>query len=73
MTAHPNSLSCFIAGSKDVVRRFVPNFDAYEDVANNCTDLRSSKIIDGAGHFVQLQRPYEVNDAIRGFLRANGL
>jgi pimeloyl-ACP methyl ester carboxylesterase len=31
------------------------------------------KIIEGAGHFVQLERPDEIDDAIRGFLRANGL
>ena len=60
--------SCFIAGSKDVVRRFVPNFDAYEDIANNCTDLRSSEIIDGAGHWVQQEAPREVNAVLLAFL-----
>jgi hypothetical protein len=45
--------SCFIAGSKDLVRHFVPGHDLYEDVASHCTDLRSRTIIDGAGHWVQ--------------------
>ena len=31
------------------------------------------RIIDGAGHFVQLERPDEVDDAIQGFLRAHDL
>ena len=60
--------SCFIAGSKDVVRRFVPNYDLYEDVANNCSDLRFSRIIDGAGHWVQQEAPREVNAALLEFL-----
>ena len=64
--------SCFIAGSKDVVRRFVPNYDAYEDVANNCTDLRFAEIIDGAGHWVQQEAPSEVNTALLRFLASLG-
>jgi pimeloyl-ACP methyl ester carboxylesterase len=60
--------SCFIAGSKDIVRYFVPGHDLYEDVAVNCTDLRFSKIIDGAGHWVQQEAPREVNAALREFL-----
>jgi hypothetical protein len=44
--------SCFIAGSEDVVRRFVPGHDLYEDVAGNCTDFRLGHIVDGAGHWV---------------------
>ncbi len=60
--------SCFIAGSKDVVRRFVPNFDAYDDIAGNCSDLRFTKIIAGAGHWVQQEAPGEVNAALLEFL-----
>jgi pimeloyl-ACP methyl ester carboxylesterase len=62
--------SCFIAGSKDVVRRFVPNFDAYADLANNCTDLRFTQIIDGAGHWVQQEAPNEVNATLLAFLES---
>ena len=60
--------SCFIAGGKDIVRRFVPDHDLYEDVAMNCTDLRFSTIIDGAGHWVQQEAPREVNAALFQFL-----
>ncbi len=60
--------SCFIAGGKDIVRRFVPNHDLYEDVAMNCTDLRFDRIIDGAGHWVQQEAPREVNAALIEFL-----
>lgn len=60
--------SCFIAGGKDIVRRFVPDHDLYEDVAMNCTDLRVNRIIDGAGHWVQQEAPREVNAALLEFL-----
>ncbi len=60
--------SCFIAGSKDIVRRFVPGHDLYEDVAVNCTDLRFARIIDGAGHWVQQEAPRDVNAALLAFL-----
>jgi pimeloyl-ACP methyl ester carboxylesterase len=60
--------SCFIAGSKDIVRHFVPDYDLYEDVAVNCTDFRFSTIIDGAGHWVQQEAPREVNAALLEFL-----
>jgi len=60
--------SCFIAGSKDPVRHFIPGHDLYETVAGNCTDLRFSKIIDGIGHWVQQEAPSEVNAALLEFL-----
>ena len=47
-----------VTGS-EVIARLIPNAEL--------------KIVDGAGHFVQLERPDEVNDAIRGFLRAHDL
>jgi pimeloyl-ACP methyl ester carboxylesterase len=60
--------SCFIAGSKDLVRHFVPGYDLYADVAANCTDLRSTRIVDGAGHWVQQEAPREVTAALLDFL-----
>ena len=63
-----NQPSCFIAGAKDIVRRFVPNFDPYADPANNCTDLRAATIIDGAGHWVQQEAPQQVTAALLEFL-----
>ena len=32
------------------------------------TDLREKVYIDGAGHWVQMERPKEVNEALLGFL-----
>ena len=60
--------SCFIAGGKDIVRRFVPDHDLYENVAMNCTDLRLRRVIEGAGHWVQQEAPREVNAALLEFL-----
>jgi pimeloyl-ACP methyl ester carboxylesterase len=60
--------SCFIGGSKDIVRSFVPGIDPYEDVSSNCTDFRGKTIIDGIGHWVQQEAPAEVNAALLAFL-----
>ncbi len=60
--------SCFIAGSKDVVRSFVPGMDVYANPGGHCTDLRFSTIIEGAGHWVQQEAPDEVNAALLRFL-----
>lgn len=62
--------SCFIAGSRDPVRHFVPGRDLYEyeNVAVNCPDLRFSRIIGGAGHWVQQEAPGAVTEALLGFL-----
>ena len=60
--------SCFIAGSKDLVRHFVPGYDLYADVAVNCMDLRFRRIVDGAGHWVQQEAPDEVTAALLAFL-----
>lgn len=64
--------SCFIAGSNDVVRRFVPNVDPYADVASHCEDLRFSEIIEGPGHWVQQEAPGEVTQALLRFLSEVG-
>lgn len=60
--------SCFIAGSNDVVRKFVPNVDPYADVGSHCPDLRFSEIIEGPGHWVQQEAPGEVTKALLRFL-----
>lgn len=60
--------SCFIAGEKDVVRRFAPGRDAYENNDQNCTDFRFSQMTPGAGHGVQQGAPEVVNAALLEFL-----
>jgi len=54
----------FITGSRDPVRAFMP----HEAMTGSVTDLRDVVIIDGAGHWVQQERPAEVNEALISFL-----
>ena len=54
----------FITGSRDPVRAFMP----HEAMTGSVTDLRDVVIIEGAGHWVQQERPDEVNAALLGFL-----
>jgi pimeloyl-ACP methyl ester carboxylesterase len=60
--------TCFIGGERDVVRRFVPGLDVYAGAADACDDFRGSTIIEGAGHWVHLERPEAVNQALTEFL-----
>lgn len=60
--------SLFIAGKKDIVLSFgggswVNQMDKY------MADLRGKVFIEGAGHWVQMERPAEVNQALLGFLK----
>jgi pimeloyl-ACP methyl ester carboxylesterase len=57
--------SLFITGSRDPVQRFMPA----EAMDGWVTDLRGIVRVDGAGHWVQQERPDEVNGALLGFLR----
>ena len=61
--------SAFIAGSKDVVRFFVPGRDTYANLDEMCLDLRVNLIIDGIGHWVQQEAPDAVNGALLSFLK----
>ena len=54
----------FIAGGADPVLMMTP-LDAMTDWV---PDLRGSVIVDGAGHWVQQERPDEVNTALLTFL-----
>jgi pimeloyl-ACP methyl ester carboxylesterase len=60
--------TAFIAGSLDPVLAFIPGIDLVERMREHVTDLRLVRIIDGAGHWVQQERPAEVNAAILEFL-----
>ncbi len=64
-----NQPACFVAGSDDIVRSFVPDYDLYADVSGHCTDLRCAKIISGKGHWIQQEAPDEVNAVLLKFLR----
>jgi pimeloyl-ACP methyl ester carboxylesterase len=58
--------SLFIGGALDPVLVMSPPgiMDAW------VTDHRGTVIVDGAGHWVQQEKPHEVNEALLGFVRA---
>ena len=60
--------AAFIAGSLDPVLRFVPGLDLIETMRGQVSDLRLVRLIEGAGHWVQQERPAEVNAALLEFL-----
>ena len=60
--------ACFIAGRRDGVLKFVPNFDLVENMKRWVDDLRVCEIMDGAGHWIQQERPQEVSRLLLGFL-----
>ncbi|BEK95056.1 epoxide hydrolase [Nocardia seriolae] len=57
--------SLFIAGSADPVIQFTP----MHKMSALLSDLRGTVILDGAGHWIQQQRPAEVNAALIEFAR----
>ncbi len=61
--------SFFIAGSKDIVLSYgggswVAEMDRW------LSDLRGKVIVEGAGHWVQAEKPAPVNEALLGFLKS---
>jgi pimeloyl-ACP methyl ester carboxylesterase len=54
----------FVVGSRDPVKGFMPA----EAMDGWVTDLRGKVELEGAGHWVQQQRPAEVNEALLSFL-----
>lgn len=68
-TAKIEQPSFFIAGTRDPVLQFsggkgVALMDRY------VADMRGKVLIEGAGHWVQLERPAEVTEALLGFLKS---
>jgi pimeloyl-ACP methyl ester carboxylesterase len=56
----------FITGEKDVVRAFAPEATIRDNVPN----LKDLILVPGAGHWVQQERPAEVNAALIKFLKS---
>jgi epoxide hydrolase A/B len=56
----------FLTGSEDPVRRFMADTDLDAWVPR----LRDKLVLEGAGHWVQQERPAEVNAALLDFLRS---
>jgi pimeloyl-ACP methyl ester carboxylesterase len=60
--------SCFIAGARDWgVRQKPGDLERMQDVA--CTKMLGCNLVDGAGHWVQQERPEEVSKLLLSFLR----
>ncbi|MGH9840009.1 MAG: alpha/beta fold hydrolase [Blastocatellia bacterium] len=61
--------SFFIAGTKDPVLQFGGG-RGVEAMDKWMADLRGKVLIEGAGHWVQMERPAEVTEALLGFLKS---
>lgn len=61
--------SMFLAGSKDPVLRFIPGMNLFDVTGPLYKDLRVKRLVEGAGHWVQQERPEETNAALIEFLR----
>jgi pimeloyl-ACP methyl ester carboxylesterase len=60
----------FIAGERDPVLRF-PGADRHlAELKANAPELRASIVLPGCGHWVQQERPQQVNSAMIEFLRS---
>jgi pimeloyl-ACP methyl ester carboxylesterase len=63
--------SMFISGASDWGRYQSPG--AYERMQERaCTDMRSTPLVAGAGHWVQQEQPGETTRLIRDFLNSLG-
>lgn len=65
---HITQPACFIAGTLDPVRLFVPGVDMFAAAGAACDDFRGATLIEGAGHWVQQEAPAEVNAALDRFV-----
>ncbi len=59
----------FVAGSRDPVLRFVPKVNILDLMDRHYDDLRGKVVIEGAGHWIQQERPEAVNVAVLDFLK----
>jgi len=60
----------FIAGSEDPVIALGSGAAAVQALPDTVPGLTRQLLIDGAGHFIQQERPRLVNEALAGFLDA---
>ena len=61
--------TAFMAGSLEPVLRMIPGVDMVELMRKRCADLRCVRQMEDAGHWLQQERPAEVNAALLEFLR----
>ena len=58
--------AAFVVGERDPVRHYAGQHEA--SLADCVTDLRSQTVLRGAGHWLQQEKPDEINAALLGFL-----
>ena len=68
MRLNPNRLVILGPGTKDPVLQFAGG-RTVEQMDKWMADLRGKVLIEGAGHWVQIERPAEVTEALIGFLK----
>lgn len=61
--------AAFLAGRLDAILRMFPGVDMVDVMRAQFDDLRTVRLIDDAGHWLQQERPAEVNAALLAFLR----
>jgi len=61
--------AAFLAGSLDANLRMLPGVDVIELMRAQFDELRTVKLFDDAGHWLQQERPAEVNAALLEFLQ----
>jgi pimeloyl-ACP methyl ester carboxylesterase len=76
MTAHLQDArirvpAAFVVGERDPVRHYAGGHEA--GLKDWATDLRMQVVIPGAGHWIQQERPEEVNRLLVEFLRSPGV
>ncbi len=60
----------FITGALDPVQQMMPG--ATEEMAAALPDFRGTTVVEGAGHWVQQERPEETSQALLAFLAGAG-
>ena len=60
--------SFYIGGTLDLIAGNTP--EAIDTMRGALPDLRHCELLPGAGHWIQQERPDEVNAALLGFLRS---
>jgi pimeloyl-ACP methyl ester carboxylesterase len=58
----------FLAGSLEPILAMIPGVDMVERMRAQCADLRLVRFMEDAGHWLQQERPAEVNAALLEFL-----
>lgn len=61
----------FIAGTEDHVIQGPLSKTQTQDLKKNVPNLRQQMMVEGAGHYIQQERPQIVNAALIEFLNAN--